>query len=110
KQEQAATDGVPHAFDVLLELDVADSVGSRRERLRITERNEQFAIPCATRPSYVVVDPGMRVLGDVRLKLPSDMLRQQLQKAPTARGRWLAARGLKTFDHPTTGQGLSGGL
>jgi aminopeptidase N len=107
KQEQSATDGVPHAFDVLLELDVADTHGSRRERVRITERNEQFAIPCATRPSYVVVDPGMRVLGDVRLKLPSDMLRHQLQKAPTARGRWLAARGLKSFDDPSTVQALS---
>ena len=44
----------------------------------------------------------MRILGDVRLKVPSDMLRTQLEKAPTARGRWLAARALAKTDDPPT--------
>jgi aminopeptidase N len=100
KQDQAATDGVPNAFDVPLDLDIVDARGTRRERLRLTERSESFAIPTAPRPLHVVVDPEMRVLGDVRTKLPEDMLLHQLRNAKMARGRWLAARGLRQFDDP----------
>ncbi len=110
KQEQAATDGVPNAFDVSLDIDVVDARGSRRERLRVTQRTESFAIPCPTRPQHVVVDPEMRVLGDVKVKLPNDMLRHQLEKAKDARGRWLAARGLKSFDDPATVAALAARL
>jgi len=103
KQEQSASDGVPHAFDVVLELDVADAAGTpRRERLKITQRSESFCLPCPKRPLYVVVDPQMRVLGDVKQKLPTDMLRNQLERAKTARGRWLAARALARSDDPTS--------
>jgi len=54
------------------------------------------------RPAFAVVDPDMRVLGEVRLKAPNDMLRAQLAKAPTARGRWLAAQALARSDDPVT--------
>ena len=44
--------------------------------------------------AMVVVDPDMRVIGDVRVKAPADMLRAQIKGAKTARGRWIAAQAL----------------
>ena len=82
----------------------------RRERLVITQRTDTFAIPCEHRPTFVVVDPDMRVLGDVRVKAPNDMLREQLLRAPTGRGRWLAASALSTSDDPTTVAALAARL
>jgi aminopeptidase N len=55
----------------------------------------------------VVVDPAMRVVGEVRVKVPGDMLRAQLEKAPTARGRWLGAMALSRVDDPPTLQALA---
>jgi aminopeptidase N len=110
KQHQATTDGVPNAFDLPLHLDVSDAHGVRREKLRMTQRTELFAVACPHRPAYVVVDPEMRILGDVRLKVPGDMLRAQLAGAKTARGRWLAARALATSDDPPTVQALESAL
>ncbi len=104
KQHQATADGVPAAFEMPLVLDVFDSgsAAPRRERVLVTQKSDTFALPCATRPSFVVLDPSMRILGDVHLKLPGDMLRKQLAEAPTARGRWLAAIALATSDDPAT--------
>jgi aminopeptidase N len=110
KQTQAATDGVPGAFDLPLYVDVADGRGVRREKLRIKERTESFALPCASRPAFVVIDPEMRILGDVRIKVPGDMLRAALSGAKTARGRWLAARALGTSDDPPTVEALETAL
>jgi aminopeptidase N len=102
KQLQATTEGVPNAFDLSLHLDVGEARGERREKLRVKERTESFALLYPTRPAYVVVDPEMRILGDVRVKSPGDMLRAALSGAKTARGRWLAARALAASDDPPT--------
>jgi aminopeptidase N len=110
KQQQAATEGVPNAFDLPLHLDIGVAEGVRREKLRVTERSESFALLYPTRPSYVVVDPETRILGDVRIKSPGDMLRAALAGAKTARGRWLAARALATSDDPPTVQALESAL
>jgi aminopeptidase N len=110
KQQQAATEGVPSAFDLSLHLDVGDARGVRREKLHVTDRSESFALSYPTRPAYVVVDPDMRVLGDVRIKCPGDMLRAALVGAKTARGRWLAARALATNDDPPTVEALETAL
>ncbi len=45
-------------------------------------------------------------MGEVRLKAPGDMLREQLAKAPTARGRWLAAQALARVDDLPTIEAL----
>jgi aminopeptidase N len=101
KQTQATTDGVPAAFELPLDLDLGDADGRvARRTVRITEKQQSFALPAPGRPAFVVVDPMMRVVGEVRVKLPADMLREQLAKAPTARGRWLAAQGLGKIDDP----------
>jgi aminopeptidase N len=110
KQQQVATEGVPSVFDLPLHLDIGDADGVRREKLRVTERSESFALLYPTRPSYVVVDPETRILGDVRIKSPGDMLRAALVGAKTARGRWLAARALATSDDAQTVQALESTL
>ena len=77
KQHQATTDGVPAVFEFPLTIeidDAGDGAGKhgkpavRRERLLVTQKGDTFALPCATRPAFVVVDPDMRVLGEVHLK------------------------------------------
>jgi aminopeptidase N len=99
KQTQAATDAVPACFELPLDLDMADASGRiTRRTVRVTERQQSFALPVAARPVFVVVDGGARVVGEVRLKAPADMLREQLARAPTARGRWLAAQALGKLD------------
>jgi len=90
KQTQATTDGVPACFELTLDLDL----GTERRTVRVTEKQQSFAIPASTRPPFVVVDPQARILGEVRARQPADMLREQLASAPSARGRWLAAQGL----------------
>lgn len=103
KQNQSTSDGVPGAFHVPLVVTVADADGTeRRERMKLGARVDSFAIPCAARPRFVVVDPDMRILGDVTVKAPADMLRKQLADAKTARGRWLAAQALAKSDDPVT--------
>jgi aminopeptidase N len=105
KQVQSATDGVPSVFEISLGLAIAGGDGggeARTERVRLKARSDSFAIPCAERPRFVVVDPDMRILGDVTVKAPPDMLRNQLADAKSARGRWLAAHALAKSDDPVT--------
>jgi aminopeptidase N len=103
KQSQATTDGVPACFELPLDLDVVDGKGKvTRRTVRITEKQQTFALPVAERPAFVVVDPQARILGEVRRRLPGDMLREQLAKAPTARGKWTAAQSLAGLDDPAT--------
>jgi len=107
KQTQGATDGVPNAFDLVLTLDVVSGGTTERKKLSITQRAEAFAVPCAKRPDFVVVDGDMRVLGEVTLKAPGDMLRNQLKNGRSARARWLAAHALSRVDDPPTIEALS---
>lgn len=103
KQTQSTADGVPNAFEVPIILTIVHGeTGEQKEKLRLITRADSFAIPCPTRPRYVVVDEEMRILGDVTVKAPADMLRAQLAEAKTARGRWLAAQGLAKIDDPPT--------
>jgi aminopeptidase N len=105
KQVQSATDGVPSVFEISLGLAIAGGDGGsapRTERVKLKARSDSFAIPCTERPRFVVVDPDMRILGDVTVKAPPDMLRNQLADAKSARGRWLAAHALAKSDDPVT--------
>ncbi|MFO0737018.1 MAG: M1 family aminopeptidase [Labilithrix sp.] len=108
KQTQASTDGVPSVFEVPIVLAIAGQAPP--VKLRLASRADTFAIPCPERPAFVVVDPQMQILGEVTLKAPADMLRNQLAKAPTARGRWLAAAALSRIDDPPTISALAARL
>ncbi len=101
KQTHSTADGVPPSFELPLDLDFVDAHGRiERRPVRVTERQQSFALAATSRPAFVVVDPEMRIIGEVRLKMPGDMLRSQLEKAATARGRWLAAQALSRVDDP----------
>ena len=118
KQTQSTNDGVPSTFEIPLELAIVEGeegTGSgtgtgtgtgtsreRRERVKLTARADSFAIPCRERPRFVIVDPELRILGDITVKAPPDMLRLQLAESKAARGRWLAAQALAKSDDPVT--------
>ena len=107
RQTQSTADGVPGCFVVTLDLDVGDASGGvTRRSVQMTERHQTFAIPAPTRPAFVVVDPSSRIVGEVRVKAPGDMLREQLARAPTPRGRWLAAQALARSDDAPTVEAL----
>jgi aminopeptidase N len=106
KQTQATTDGVPAVFELSLDLDVGDETRS----VRITEKQQSFAIPVPKRPLFVVVDARARIVGEVRVRQPGDMLRAQLAQAPTARGRWLAAQCMARNDDAPTVEALARSL
>jgi aminopeptidase N len=111
KQVQSTTDGVPAVFDVTLDLQIVDASGSAERRsLHVTDKQQSFALRAAVRPAFVVVDPAGRVVGELRLNVPNDMLRAQLRGADTARGRWVAAQGLARSDAPTTIEALARAL
>jgi aminopeptidase N len=110
KQTQSTQDQVPSAYEVPLVLEISESGEQWREKVKVTARADSFAIPCAHRPDFVVVDPEMRVLGEVTVKAPTDMLRNQLANARTARGRWLAAQALAKSDDPVTIEALAARL
>jgi aminopeptidase N len=109
KQTQNAADGVPSSFEIPIVLAIVDpdTRTERREKLRLASRVDTFSIPCPSRPRFVVVDPEMRILGEVTVKSPADMLRAQLAEAKTGRGRWLAAQALGRVDDPPTIQALA---
>ncbi len=107
KQTQGAEGGVPAVFHVSIPLDIVDDDGVRREVLSFERRAETFVLPLTSRPSFVVVDPGMRILGDVTVRAPSDMLRAQLEGGKTARARWLAAQSLANQDDTVTIKALA---
>ncbi|HXN34475.1 MAG TPA: M1 family aminopeptidase, partial [Polyangiaceae bacterium] len=103
KQTQATSDGVPACFELPLDLDLGHADGSVvRSTLRVTDKQQSFALLAPARPAFVVIDPDLRIVGEVRPKVPNDLLREQLEKAPTARGRWLAAQALAKTDDPPT--------
>ena len=111
KQTQATTDGVPACFELPLDLDLgAAGAGVKRHTLKITEKQQSFAVPAPERPTFAVVDPDLRIVGEVRTKQPLDMLRTQLTKAPTARGRALAAQALSRSDDVVTIEALARAL
>lgn len=91
KQTHSTSDGVPAAFKLPLTLDIAKGRRSPERRvLDVRDRVEQFAVPMSERPKWIVVDADLQVIGVVRLRAPTDMLKAQIRDAPTARGRVLA--------------------
>jgi aminopeptidase N len=120
KQSQSTVDGVPACFELSLTIDLgSDPAGARSEKapvggagnvarrsMKVTEKTQSFAVAAPERPSFVVIDPEMCIVGEVRPKVPADMLRRQLSSAPTARGRWLAAQALAKLDDPASIEAL----
>lgn len=101
KQTQKTGDTAVFAFD--LEIEVADKSGrTRRHKKTITTDNDALVVSCHERPAWVGVDPELKLVGEVTLEAPAEMLRSQLHQGSSARLRWQAAQALaKRFDLPT---------
>jgi aminopeptidase N len=113
KQQQAVADGVPAVFELPLYIELVGpgpAGETRKERFLVTQRQERFAIPCPVRPAFAVVDPEMRLVGDITVKGPADMLRAQLVGGKDGRARWLAAQALGQVDDPVTVEALTARL
>lgn len=102
--KQTQKTGNTAVFALPLEVDVADAAGRiRRYKKRVTTASDALVIALPERPAWAAVDPDLRLLGDVTLEAPADLLKAQLADAPLARSRWQAARALaKRQDLPTT--------
>ncbi|HSN98547.1 MAG TPA: M1 family aminopeptidase, partial [Candidatus Nanopelagicales bacterium] len=92
------------AFDLTLDFGFAEV---QREVRRVDQATQTFAIPVPRRPRFVAVDADVRVLGELHVEAPADLLRGQLAHAPTARGRALGAHALGKKDDPATLKALS---
>jgi aminopeptidase N len=89
------------AFDLTLDIDTGDR--HYREVRAVDQASHVFTFACPKRPRFVIVDADQRVLSELTLTVPGDLLRAQLAHAPTTRGRMLAIDALsKLDDAPTT--------
>ena len=103
----ASPDHVTPVFAFDLVLDFVLDEETRREVRRVDQASQTFAFRVPSRPRFVVVDPELAVLAEVKEQAPADMLRAQLAGAPTARGRMLAAAGLGRLDDPPSTRALA---
>ena len=101
KQTQRTGPTAVFAFE--LEIEVAGKDGRlERHRKSVTEANDTLVVALPERPKWVAFDPELRVIGDVSVEAPIDMLRQQLGHGTSARVRSAAAQALSKRDDPPT--------
>jgi aminopeptidase N len=94
-------------WDGPLTLEIVVNGNARRETVRVRAAKDSFVFNLDERPGHVAIDPGGHLLGTIDLKLPSDMLRDQLQNGSSARVRWTAAIALGKRDEPKTVEALA---
>jgi aminopeptidase N len=101
KQTQKTGEVAVFAFD--LEIEVADESGkARRYKKHVETESDALVVSLHERPAWVGFDPELRVIGEVTLEAPADMLQKQLENGKSARLRWQAAETLgKRQDVPT---------
>jgi aminopeptidase N len=63
-------------------------------------------VSLAERPAWVAFDPDLRVIGEIAIEAPVEMLRKQLEQGTTARVRWAAAEALGKRDDPPSIEAL----
>ncbi|MGC4094234.1 MAG: M1 family aminopeptidase [Polyangiaceae bacterium] len=93
KQSQKGSDVATFDFDFEIEVMSAEGEITNYKK-RVTASHDSLVVKLAKRPSYVGVDPDMRVVGSLSLDVPNDMLKNQLGKGSSARLRWSAAESL----------------
>jgi aminopeptidase N len=109
KQKQKGSDIATFAFP--LEVLVQTRAGKlERHQKEVTEASDALHVRLDERPAFVVVDPELRVLANVSLEAPADMLRRQLAHAPSAYGRSAAAEALARRDDLATVRALAASL
>jgi aminopeptidase N len=101
--KQAQRTGATAVFAFELEIAVAGKDGRVERHVKsVTEANDTMVVALAERPKWVAFDPDLRVIGDVTVEAPSDMLRQQLEHGTSARIKGAAAQALAKRDDPPT--------
>jgi len=103
-------DDLTRIYEGPLVLEIVEGNTTRREVIQIRAQKDTFVIPAAGRPSFVVVDPDGDLLATFDLKVPGDLLRNQLASGGSARARWLAAIALGKRDEPKTLEALTTAL
>jgi len=101
KQAQKIGDIAQFHFELDLEVGLRSGEVSRHQRT-VTLANDTFVIKLAERPAFVAFDPDLRVIGEITVDAPSDMLRTQLTRATRAISRARAAEALSRRDDPPT--------
>ncbi len=92
KQTQTGTD-VPEVFRLPLRLSFRLESGETESRsIEMTEREQTFYVPLASKPKWVSVDG--EILKTLKLERPTEMLRAQLADDENVLGRVDAARAL----------------
>ncbi len=101
KQTQKVGDTALFCFP--FEIAVGDASGRvQRFQKRVESEADAITVTLPSRPAWVAFDPDFRVVADVTLEAPADLLRNALEHADPVRGRWLSARALaKRHDRPT---------
>ncbi|APR83269.1 Aminopeptidase [Minicystis rosea] len=108
--QASSPDHVTPLFAFDLAFDFVFDKETRREVRHVDQASQTFSFRVPARPRFVVVDPEMAVLAEVKIEAPADMLRAQLASAPTARGRMLATPGLGRLDDPPSARALTESL
>ena len=93
KQGQKGNDATIFDFDFEIEVQSADGEITRHKK-QLTSAQENLVVKLPKRPSYVGIDPELRVAGSVALDVPNDLLKNQLEHGSSARLRWAAAEAL----------------
>ncbi|HWZ93075.1 MAG TPA: M1 family aminopeptidase [Polyangiaceae bacterium] len=101
KQAQKVGDVAQFHFELELELGMRSGEVSRHKK-SVTSAADTFVVRLAERPSFVAFDPELRIVADLTVEAPSDMLRAQLTKATRAISRARAAEALSRRDDPPT--------
>ena len=101
KQTQKLGEIAEFHFELEVEIGTRGG-GVTRHKKAVTSATDTFVIQLAERPSFVVFDPDLRVVGDLTFDAPSDMLRAQLANATRAISRARAADALSRRDDPPT--------
>lgn len=93
KQTQKGPEAAPFEFE--LEVEVASATGATtRHKKRVTTAHDTLVVPLGKRPAYVAFDPEQRVLGNISVEAPADMLQKQLAAGSSAFVRSSAIAGL----------------
>lgn len=104
-------DWVRGAFEVSFAAEVHTLLGVERRDLTLTRAEQQTALPAAMRPRFVLLDPDLEVLRDLRLDQPATAWVAQLRYAPLPQHRLQAAQALHAFlDDPALFIGLRSAL
>jgi aminopeptidase N len=109
KQAQKIGDTAQFHFELEIEVGLRSGDVSRHKK-SVTLANDTFVLKLPERPAFVAFDPELRVVGELTVEAPSDMLRTQLTKATRGISRARAAEALSRRDDPPTIAALAASL